>query len=71
MEISAKEHAMDSKEAHQQAFDAIHDEALWLLNREHTSYDIRQGLRLIISLTWYKRDIRSESDLAKHSKQAH
>jgi hypothetical protein len=47
-----------SEEAMSEALDAIHDEAMKLLQHELPE-EVRKGLDLIVSIARYKSDIRS------------
>ncbi len=53
-------------DAMNQALDAIHEEALRILNLVPAgAYDVSGGLDLIISLARYKHDIRSVDEIKK------
>ncbi|MCU1267318.1 MAG: hypothetical protein JWM21_3636 [Acidobacteria bacterium] len=45
-----------------EAFDAIHDEALKLLQIEDLPHNAKEGLRRIVALARYQFDIRSERE---------
>jgi hypothetical protein len=45
-----------------EALDAIHDEALQLLQRENLPADVAEGLQLIMSIARHKTDVRNEQE---------
>jgi hypothetical protein len=55
-----------TEEAMNEAFEAIHDEALRLLSLAPSNvHELRLGLELIMSLARYKFDVRSTQDIGK------
>ena len=45
-----------------EALDAIHDEALKLLQRDDLPHAIEEGLQLIMSIARHKFDVRNEKE---------
>ena len=49
------------------ALDAIHDEALKLLQHEGLPDEVEEGLDLILSIARYKFDVRTDEEMADGS----